>query len=34
VLLYNFLVRRNRVILEKVRGFAGDLQTYLITRAK
>jgi biopolymer transport protein ExbB len=34
VLLYNFLVRRNRVIIEKVRGFAGDLQTYLITRAK
>jgi biopolymer transport protein ExbB len=34
VLLYNFLVRRNRVILEKVRGFAGDLQTYLVTRAK
>lgn len=34
VLLYNFLVRRNRVILEKVRGFASDLQTYLITRAK
>ncbi|HTO27276.1 MAG TPA: MotA/TolQ/ExbB proton channel family protein [Devosia sp.] len=34
VLLYNFLVRRNRVILEKVRGFAADLQTYLITRAK
>jgi biopolymer transport protein ExbB len=34
VLLYNYLVRRNRVILEKVRGFAGDLQTYLITRAK
>jgi biopolymer transport protein ExbB len=34
VLLYNYLVRRNRVIIEKVRGFAGDLQTYLITRAK
>lgn len=34
VLLYNYLVRRNRVILEKVRNFAGDLQTYLITRAK
>ncbi len=34
VLLYNFLVRRNRVIIEKVRGFASDLQTYLITRAK
>ncbi|MBN9532281.1 MAG: MotA/TolQ/ExbB proton channel family protein [Alphaproteobacteria bacterium] len=34
VLLYNFLVRRNRVVLEKIRGFASDLQTYLITRAK
>jgi biopolymer transport protein ExbB len=33
-LLYNFLVRRNRVVLEKIRGFASDLQTYLITRAK
>lgn len=34
VLLYNYLVRRNKVINEKLRGFAGDLQTYLITKAK
>ncbi|MBS0472417.1 MAG: MotA/TolQ/ExbB proton channel family protein [Proteobacteria bacterium] len=34
VLLYNFLVRRNKVITEKLRGFAGDLQTYLITKSK
>jgi len=34
VLLYNFLVRRNKVINEKLRGFAGDLQTYLISKAK
>ena len=34
VLLYNFLVRRNKVIQEKLRGFAGDLQTYLISKAK
>jgi len=34
VLLYNFLVRRNKVINEKLRGFAGDLQTYLITKSK
>jgi biopolymer transport protein ExbB len=33
VLLYNFLVRRNKVITEKFRGFAGDLQTYLISKA-
>ena len=32
VLLYNFLVRRNKVIGEKFRGFAGDLQTYLISK--
>ena len=32
VLLYNYLVRRNKVINEKLRGFAGDLQTYLITQ--
>jgi len=32
VLLYNFLVRRNKVITEKLRGFAGDLQTYLISK--
>jgi biopolymer transport protein ExbB len=34
VLLYNYLVRRNKVINEKLRGFAGDLQTYLITKSK
>jgi len=34
VLLYNFLVRRNKVITEKLRGFAGDLQTYLISKGK
>jgi biopolymer transport protein ExbB len=34
VLLYNWLVRRNKVITEKLRGFAGDLQTYLITKGK
>ena len=34
VLLYNSLVRRNRVITEKLKGFAGDLQTYLISNAK
>jgi len=34
VLLYNFLVRRNKVINEKLKGFAGDLQTYLITKSK
>jgi len=33
VLLYNFLVRRNKVITEKYRAFAGDLQTYLITKS-
>jgi biopolymer transport protein ExbB len=32
VLLYNYLVRRNKVITEKLRGFAGDLQTYLISK--
>ena len=32
VLLYNFLVRRNKVITEKFRAFAGDLQTYLVTK--
>ncbi len=31
VLLYNFLVRRNKVINEKLRSFASDLQTYLVT---
>jgi biopolymer transport protein ExbB len=34
VLLYNYLVRRNKIITEKLRGFAGDLQTYLITKSK
>ncbi|MDE2184313.1 MAG: MotA/TolQ/ExbB proton channel family protein [Alphaproteobacteria bacterium] len=32
VLIYNFLVRRNKVITEKLRGFAGDLQTYLVSK--
>jgi biopolymer transport protein ExbB len=32
VLLYNYLVRRNKVIVEKLRSFAGDLQTYLISK--
>jgi biopolymer transport protein ExbB len=34
VLLYNYLVRRNKVITEKLRGFAGDLQTYLVSKGK
>jgi len=34
VLTYNYLVRRNKVITEKLRAFAGDLQTYLITKSK
>ena len=34
VLLYNFLVRRNKMITEKLRGFAGDLQAYLISKSK
>ncbi len=34
VLLYNFLVRRNKVISEKLRSFASDLQTYLVTKGK
>jgi len=34
VLGYNLLVRRNKVITEKLRGFAGDLQAYLITKSK
>ena len=34
VLLYNFLVRRNKVINEKLRSFAADLQTYLIANKK
>ena len=34
VLFYNFLVRRNKVITERLRGFAGDLQTYLVSKGK
>src|SRR6201996_6612972 len=34
VLLYNYLVRRNKVIAEKLKSFAGDLQAYLITKSK
>jgi biopolymer transport protein ExbB len=34
VLCYNYLVRRNKVINEKLRSFASDLQTYLITNKK
>lgn len=34
VLLYNFLVRRNKIINEKLRSFAADLQTYLVTNKK
>jgi biopolymer transport protein ExbB len=34
VLLYNFLVRRNKVVNEKLRSFAADLQTYLVTKGK
>ena len=34
VLLYNWLVRRNKVITEKMRAFAGDLQAYLISKSK
>ncbi|MBV9549540.1 MAG: MotA/TolQ/ExbB proton channel family protein [Alphaproteobacteria bacterium] len=34
VLLYNYLVRRNKIITEKLRAFAGDLQTYLISKSK
>lgn len=32
VMIYNMIVRRNRVIMDKVRAFAGDLQSYLITK--
>jgi biopolymer transport protein ExbB len=34
VMIYNMIVRRNRVIMDKLRAFAGDLQTYLITKSK
>ena len=32
VLCYNFLVRRNKVINEKLRAFANDLQTFLLAK--
>ena len=31
VLIYNLLVRRNKVLNEKLRGFSSDLQTYLLS---
>jgi biopolymer transport protein ExbB len=31
VLCYNLLVRRNKVLSEKFRSFASDLQTYLLS---
>ena len=34
VLLYNYLVRRNKVISEKLRSFGSDLQTYLVTKGR
>ena len=34
VLCYNYLVRRNKVINERLRSFASDLQTYLISNKK
>jgi biopolymer transport protein ExbB len=34
VLLYNFLVNRNKVINQKLKSFSGDLQTYLVTNKK
>ncbi len=34
MLLYNFLVRRNKVISEKLKAFSTDLQTYLVTKGK
>jgi biopolymer transport protein ExbB len=34
VLLYNYLVRRTKVINEKLRSFASDLQTYLVTKGR
>ncbi|HEU0160903.1 MAG TPA: MotA/TolQ/ExbB proton channel family protein [Rhizomicrobium sp.] len=34
VLCYNYLVRRNKIITEKLRAFAGDLQAYLISKSK
>ena len=34
VLCYNFLVRRNKVLSEKFRSFANDLQTYLLSSTR
>jgi biopolymer transport protein ExbB len=34
VLCYNYLVRRNKVISEKFKSFASDLQTYLLSANK
>jgi len=34
VLLYNYLIRRNKIITEKLRAFAGDLQAYLVSKGK
>jgi biopolymer transport protein ExbB len=34
VLCYNFLVRRNKVLNEKLRSFASDLQTYLLSSTR
>jgi biopolymer transport protein ExbB len=34
VLCYNFLVRRNKVLSEKLRSFASDLQTYLLSSTR
>ena len=31
VLIYNLLVRRNKILAEKLRGFSSDLQTYLLS---
>jgi biopolymer transport protein ExbB len=31
VLIYNMLVRRNRVIMERVRGFASDVHGFLLS---
>ena len=34
VMGYNWLIRRNKMITEKLRAFAGDLQAYLISKSK
>jgi biopolymer transport protein ExbB len=34
VLIYNMLVRRNRVIMERVRGFASDVHGFLLSGAR